>query len=65
MVDIRDAARDRVLDRDHAEIDPPLDDRRKRIFESRVWHGLEIGKEFSACQMRISAGLALIGDAPL
>ena len=62
VVDVGDAAGDRVLDRDHAEFGRAVLQRREGVLEGRAGQGLEVGKIVGAGDMRIGAGFALIGD---
>ena len=62
MMDIGDTARDRILDRDHAEIGLARGDRGQRVFEGRAGHRLGIGIGFGDGDMGIRARLALECD---
>ena len=62
VVDVGDAAGDRILDRDHAEIGLAGDKRRKAILESRAGHRLVVRIGLTAGEMRIRARLALKND---
>ena len=62
VVDVGDAAGDRILDRDHAEIRRAVLQRGERVLEGRAGQRLVVGKVLDAGDMRIGAGLALIGD---
>ena len=62
IVDVGDAAGDRVLDRDHAEVGRAVLQRRERVLEGRAGQRLVVGKIFGAGDVRIGAGFALIGD---
>jgi len=62
MMDIGDAAGDRVLDRDHAEICFAGRDRGERVLKSRAGQGLGVGIGFGDGDMRIRARLALERD---
>ena len=62
IVDVGDAAGDRILDRDHAEIGSALLDRGESVLEGRARQRNHFGKAFDAGDMRIGAGFALIGD---
>ena len=59
MVDVGDAPGERVLDRDHAEIGLAGGDRLKAVLEGRLRHGLAVGKDLEAGDVRVGAGLAL------
>jgi hypothetical protein len=59
VMDVGDAAGDRVLDRDHAEIGLAGGDRRQRVLEGRAGQRLCVGKGFGDGDVRIGARLAL------
>ena len=63
VMDVGDAAGDRVLDRDHGEPRFARLHRLQRVLERRAGDGLEVGERLAAGEMRIGAGLALIDDA--
>src|SRR5262249_54483204 len=53
---------DRILDGDHAESRGPIGQRRKGVLEGGAGERLPIGINVVAGDVRIGAGLALIGD---
>ena len=63
VMDIGDAARNRVLDRDHGVAHLTAVYGRKRVLERRVGGGVERGERLCAGKMRVGARLALVGDA--
>ncbi len=62
MMDVGDAAGDRILDRDHAEIDVAGAERGEAILEGRAGHRLVIRIGFAAGEMRIRPRFALEND---
>ena len=62
MMDVGDAAGDRILDRDHAEIGLARGDRGQRVLEGRAGQRLGVGIGFGDGDMGIRAGLALECD---
>ena len=62
MMDVGDAAGDRILDRDHAEIDVAAGERGEAILEGRAGHRLVIRIGFAAGEMRIRPRFALEDD---
>ena len=62
MMDVGDPAGDRILDRDHAEIDLAAGQRREAILEGRAGHRLVIRIGFAAGEMRIRPRFALEDD---
>jgi hypothetical protein len=62
MVNVGDAAGDRVLDRDHAEIDVAGGERGEAILEGRAGHRLVIRIGFAAGEMRIRPRFPLEDD---
>ena len=62
MMDVGDAAGDRIFDRDHGELRRAVRDGRERVFESGAGQGLQFGKDIAAGDVGIGARLALIGD---
>ena len=62
IVDVGDAAGDRILDRNHAKIGRAVLDRREGVLECRARQRIHFGKAFDAGDMRIGARFALIGD---
>ena len=65
MMDIGDAAGDRILDRDHAEIGLAGGDRRQRILEGRAGHRLGVGIGLGDGDVGIGTRLALERDFEL
>ena len=65
MMDVGDAARDRILDRDHAEIGLSGRDRSERVLKGRTGHRLRIGIGFHDGDVGIGARLALERDFQL
>ena len=63
VMDVGDAAGDRVLDRDHGIARLARLHGGQRVLEGRAGDRLEVGKDLAAGQMRVGAGLALVGDA--
>ena len=61
-MDVRDAAGDRILDRDHAEIGRAVLQGGERVLERRAGHRRQLGKIVDAGDMRIGPRLALVGD---
>ena len=59
VMDVGDAAGDRVLDRDHAERGLAACHRGEGILEGRARHRLVVGIGLAAGEMRVRAGLAL------
>src|ERR1700744_905862 len=62
MMDIGDAASDRILDWNHAEIDIAGGQRREAILEGRAGHRFMIRIGFAAGEMRIRPRFALEND---
>ena len=62
MVDVGDAAGDRVLDRDHGEVGLAVLDRGEAVLEGRAGHRLVVGIDLAAGEVGIGAGLALEHD---
>src|SRR5499426_4188192 len=62
VVDVGDAAGDRVLDRDHAEVRLAGGDHRQRVFEGRTRHRLAARIGLASGDVRIGARLALKHD---
>ena len=62
MVDVGDAAGERVLDRDHAERGDAVGDRGQRVLEAGAGQRLHIGIDVAAGDMGVGAGLSLVGD---
>ena len=62
MVDVGDAAGDRVLDRDHGERRLAVADRRESILEGRAGQRLPVRMGLLAGDVGVRAGLALEGD---
>src|SRR3954454_16395461 len=62
MMDIGDAAGDRILDRDHGERGVAAFDHGKRVLEGRASERLQGRIGVATGKMRIGAALALIGD---
>ena len=62
MVDVGDAAGDRILDRDHGEIGRALLDRGEAILEGRAGNRLGLGIDLAGRDLGIGAGLALEND---
>ena len=62
VMDVGDAAGDRILDRDHAEIDLAGGERGEAILEGRAGHRLVVRIGFAAGEMRIRPRLALKND---
>ena len=65
VMDVGDAAGDRVLDRDHAEIGLAGGDRRQRVLEGRAGQRLASRIDLARGDMGIGAGLALERDFQL
>ena len=65
MMDVGDAAGDRILDRDHAEIGLARGDRRQRVLEGRARQRLGVGIGLDDGDMGIGARLALECDFEL
>ena len=65
MMDVGDAAGDRVLDRDHAEIGLARGDRGKRVLEGRAGHRFRVGIGLGDGDVGVGAGLALERDFQL
>ena len=65
MMDVGDAARDRILDRDHAEIGLARRDRRQRVLEGGAGHRLGVGIGLDDGDVGIGARLALECDFQL
>ena len=63
MMDVGDAAGDRVLDRDHRKFGRAALDRVERVLEGRAGHRLHAGKHVAAGGVGIGAGFALECDA--
>ena len=62
VMDVCDAACDRVLDRDHGEPCLAAFHRGKRVLEGGAGKRLHLRKGVAAGKMRVGAWLALIGD---
>ena len=62
MMDVGDAASDRILDGDHGEPRLAAFDRGKRVLEGGAGKRLHLRIGVAAGEMGIGAGLALIGD---
>ena len=62
MMDVGDAAGDRILDRDHAEIGFPRGDRGQRVLEGRAGQRLGVGIGLDDGDVGIGARLALERD---
>ena len=62
MVDIGDAAGDRILDRDHGEIGGAVVDRGEAILEGRAGNRPGLGIDLAAGDLGIGTGLALEND---
>ena len=62
MMDVGDAAGDRVLDRDHGEVGLAGLDRVEGVLEGRAGQRLHAGKHVAAGGVGIGAGLALEGN---
>ena len=62
MMDVGDAAGDRILDRDHAEIGLAGAERGEGVLEGRAGHGSASGIGLADGEVRIGAGLALEDD---
>ena len=62
MMDVGDAAGDRILDRDHAEIGLARGDRGQRVLEGRAGQRLGVRIGLGDGDMGIGAGLALECD---
>ena len=62
VMDIGDAAGDRILDRDHGKPRLATFNGGKRILEGGAGKRLHLGISIAASEMGIRAGLALIGD---
>ena len=65
MMDVGDAAGDRVLDRDHGERGRAIGDRREGVLEGRRGQRLPVGIDLRAGDVGVGAGLPLIGDGLL
>ena len=63
MMDVGDAAGDRVLDRDHAEIGVARAQRRERVLEGGAGHRLGVRIGLADGEVRIRARLALEYDS--
>ena len=61
-MDVRDAAGDRVLDRDHAEIGRAVLQGGEGVLEGRAGHWRQVRIIVDAGDMRIGPRLALVGD---
>ncbi len=64
MMDVGDAAMQRVLDRDNRQIGLAVAHRRDRILEGGTGNGLGLRQGLARGQIGIGPGLALKGDAP-
>src|SRR3569623_3665706 len=64
-MNVRDSARDLMLDRDHAEVGFAGGDRGQRILEGRTGQGLRARIRLVDGDMRVRAGLTLEGDGHL
>ena len=64
MVDIGDAARDGVLDGNHAEIGDAIGNRREGVLEAGAGQGFPFGIHIAAGDMRIRAGFEIAYDCP-
>ena len=62
VMDVGDAAGDRILDRDHAEVGVAGAERGEAVLEGRAGHRLVVGIGLAAGEMRIRARLALEDD---
>src|ERR1700690_4240083 len=62
VMDVGDAAGDRIFDRDHAKIDIAAGERSKAILESRAGHRIVIRIGFAAGEMRIRPRFPLEND---
>ena len=62
MMDVGDAARHRILDRDHGELGLAALHRGERILEGRAGKRLHVRIGVARGEMRIGARLALKGD---
>ena len=62
MVDVGDAAGERILDRDHGELGLALLDRGEAVLEGRAGHGLVVGIDLLAGEVGVGSGLALEHD---
>src|SRR5512135_1496824 len=62
MMDVGDAAGDRIFDRNHAEVDVARGQRREAVLEGRAGHRLVIRIGFAAGEMRIRTRLSLKDD---
>ena len=62
VMDVGDAPRDRVLDRDHAEVGLAGCDRRERVLERRAGQGLRLRIDFADREVRIRPRLTLECD---
>ena len=63
VMDVGDAAGDRVLDRDHGEARLARLHRLQRVLERRAGDRFEVGKRLAAGEVRVGARLALVDDA--
>src|SRR5262245_51515635 len=63
VMDVRNAPRDRVLDRDHAVSGLAALHGSQRVLERRARQGLEIGVHLTTGEMGVGARLSLIGYA--
>ena len=63
VMDVGDAAGDRVLDRDHGEARFARLHRLQRVLERRAGDRFQVGERLAAGEVRIGARLALIDDA--
>ncbi len=61
-MDVGDAAGDRILDRDHAEIDIAAGERGEAVLEGRAGHRLVVRIGFAAGEMRIRPRFSLEDD---
>src|SRR4029079_19253720 len=62
MMDVRDSSRDRILDRNHAEIDVAGNKCSEAVLESRAGHRLVNWIGFATGKMRICSRLSLKDD---
>ena len=62
MMNVGDAAGDRILDRDHGELGFATLHRGERILEGRAWQRLHVRIGIATGEMRVGAWLALEGD---
>ena len=65
VMDVRHPARQRILDRNHAERRLAAGNRGKGVLERGTGQRLHVRKHLDAGDMRVGTGLALIGDNPV